>query len=155
VTWDDWGGWYDHVNPINTIGGGSFGYYQGNNNGEQYVYGFRVPLLVISAYVPQDTQGGGHISNNYCDFGSILLFIENTFGLSNDIDPFYHYADYFANQNGSHLDDFLDYNQQARTFTSIDLYYDPNLCPASTCGTTCGPTCFIGYQGDPLDVDSQ
>ena len=35
VTWDDWGGWYDHVKPP-----------QYNS----YELGFRVPLIVISAY---------------------------------------------------------------------------------------------------------
>ncbi|MFZ0227043.1 MAG: alkaline phosphatase family protein, partial [Mycobacterium sp.] len=39
VTWDDWGGWYDHV-PLPP-----------NNTGwcSAYCYGFRVPLLMISA----------------------------------------------------------------------------------------------------------
>jgi phospholipase C len=51
IVWDDWGGWYDHVNPLNTIG---IGYpNSGNNNGIQYVYGFRVPLLVVSTFAMQ------------------------------------------------------------------------------------------------------
>jgi len=41
ITWDDWGGFYDDVVP-------PIGYT--NNTGGQYVYGFRVPLLVVSAY---------------------------------------------------------------------------------------------------------
>lgn len=36
-----------------------------------YQYGFRVPLLVVSAYTPQ-----GYISNTPFDFGSILRTIE-------------------------------------------------------------------------------
>ena len=43
ITWDDWGGYYDHVPPY------SIGY--PNSTGSQYVYGFRVPLLVVGAYV--------------------------------------------------------------------------------------------------------
>jgi len=61
IVWDDWGGWYDHVNPIATIGGGNLGY--PNGTGEQYVYGFRVPLLVVSEWVNDDSPLGGHISN--------------------------------------------------------------------------------------------
>ncbi len=43
VTWDDWGGWYDHVPPPQVIDDGS-------SWGSGYVYGFRVPLIVISPY---------------------------------------------------------------------------------------------------------
>ncbi|MFY9904250.1 MAG: alkaline phosphatase family protein [Terriglobales bacterium] len=68
ITWDDWGGWYDHVPPY-LIG-------QPNGWGESYVYGFRVPLLVVSAYTP-----AGYVSVNNHDFGSMLRFIETNFGL--------------------------------------------------------------------------
>ena len=61
VTWDDWGGWYDHVAP--TIY-------------DSYEYGFRVPLLVISSYAKQ-----GYVSHVTHDFGSILKFTEEVFGL--------------------------------------------------------------------------
>jgi len=63
VTWDDWGGWYDHVPPYQ-IG-------QANGWGISYVYGMRVPLLIVSAYTPQ-----GYVDNSNHDFGSILKFIE-------------------------------------------------------------------------------
>ena len=68
ITWDDWGGWYDHVPPYQ-IG-------QSNGWGQSYVYGFRVPLLVVSAYTP-----AGYVSNTNHDFGSLLRFVETTFGL--------------------------------------------------------------------------
>jgi phospholipase C len=68
VTWDDWGGWYDHVPPFR-IG-------QPNGWGQSYVYGFRVPLLVISAYTP-----AGYVSNSVHDFGSMLRFAETNFNL--------------------------------------------------------------------------
>lgn len=66
VTWDDWGGLWDHVPPLQ------------NNTGwcEVYCYGFRVPLLVISAYTPQ-----GYVDNGVHDFGSILHFVETNFAL--------------------------------------------------------------------------
>jgi phospholipase C len=65
ITWDDWGGWYDHEPPsiLSSIQG-------------DYERGFRVPLIVVSAYTP-----AGYINNNRLDFGSILRFIEENFGL--------------------------------------------------------------------------
>src|SRR5262249_13319639 len=66
VVWDDWGGWYDHEAP--TILAKPEGDYQ---------YGFRVPLIAISAYTP-----AGYINNERHDFGSILRFIEFNFGIA-------------------------------------------------------------------------
>jgi len=65
ITWDDWGGWYDHESP--TILPQPEGDYQ---------YGFRVPLVVISAYTRL-----GYINNDRHDFGSILRFVESNFGI--------------------------------------------------------------------------
>jgi phospholipase C len=61
VTWDDWGGWYDHVVPPVY---------------NSFELGFRVPLLVISPYAKQ-----GYVSHAQHEFGSILKFTEETFGL--------------------------------------------------------------------------
>jgi|HubBroStandDraft_6_1064221.scaffolds.fasta_scaffold00048_83 phospholipase C len=61
VTWDDWGGWYDHVKPA-----------QYNS----YELGLRVPLIVISPYAK--THYVSHVQH---EFGSILKFTEETFGL--------------------------------------------------------------------------
>ncbi len=61
VTWDDWGGWYDHVKPPMY---------------NSYELGFRVPLLVISPYAKH-----GYVSHQQHEFGSILKFVEETFGL--------------------------------------------------------------------------
>jgi phospholipase C len=69
ITWDDWGGWYDHVPPFALNG-------QPNGWGAGYTYGFRVPLLVVSAYTPAHT-----VDNTVHDFGSLLAFIESNFGL--------------------------------------------------------------------------
>lgn len=46
ITWDDWGGFYDDVDPNPTGQNGGYS----NGTGQQYVYGFRVPLLVVSKY---------------------------------------------------------------------------------------------------------
>jgi phospholipase C len=68
VTWDDWGGWYDHVPPFH-IG-------QSNGWGTGYAYGLRVPLIVVSAYTP-----ARYVDNTNHDFGSILRLIETNFGM--------------------------------------------------------------------------
>ncbi len=61
VTWDDYGGFYDHVAPPAV---------------DQYGYGPRVPALVISPYAKP-----GHISHARYDFTSPLKLIEERFGL--------------------------------------------------------------------------
>jgi len=103
VTWDDWGGWFDHVPPfaINI---------QPNSPpawGDGYTYGFRVPMLVVSAY----TQAG-IVSNQIHDFGSILYFIEQNFHLG-FIGPgqtiYSNYADYQAQSRGA-LQEFFTLN---------------------------------------------
>jgi hypothetical protein len=91
VTWNDWGGFYDHVKPYEVLVG------QPGTRGSGYVAGFRVPLIVVSAYTPAgyisgrcvpSTNGlnnGDVCVNNhapYChDFGSILNFTEYVMGL--------------------------------------------------------------------------
>ncbi|MEA2629419.1 MAG: phospholipase, partial [Chloroflexota bacterium] len=62
LTWDDWGGWYDHVAPPQVDGDG---------------YGFRVPALIISPYAKR-----GYILDQTADFTSILKFIETLHGLA-------------------------------------------------------------------------
>jgi phospholipase C len=90
VTWDDWGGWFDHVPPFKVPSPYKWG--------AGYTYGFRVPLLVVSAY----TQPG-QVSNAIFDFGSILAFMEKNFGLG-FIGPgtssLTRYADYQATRPG-------------------------------------------------------
>ena len=61
VLWDDWGGFYDHVAPPQLD-------YTG--------LGFRVPALVISPYARS-----GKVVHTQYEFGSILKFIEDTWGL--------------------------------------------------------------------------
>jgi phospholipase C len=61
ITWDDWGGWYDHVRPIEY---------------NSYELGFRVPLIVVSPYAKRR-----FVSHRQHEFGSIHKFVEKTFGL--------------------------------------------------------------------------
>jgi phospholipase C len=108
LTWDDWGGWYDHVAPqvINS-----------------YEYGFRVPLVVISPYIVKS----GYISHVTHNFGSILKFIEGNFRL-----PSLGYADATADD----LSDFFNYGQTPMAFTSITPPANNATCQADTSGPT-------------------
>jgi hypothetical protein len=73
VTWDDWGGWSDNQPPplLSALPCTS------NDCQGNYQYGFRVPLVVVSAYTPS-----GYISNTTYDFGSILRTIEGVYGIA-------------------------------------------------------------------------
>ena len=169
VTWDDWGGWYDDVLPWNCLPGPG-GYCKGysNGTGQQYVYGFRVPLLVVSAWAKEDYVSGGvnQPAPPYVhDFGSILNFVEYAFEQNGNflsfpnastwgISPSYYYADYLApdgpeqpNCNGLCLyglsDFFVPFTNQPRSFTPISGWkYDTScfLNPNS---------CFSNYPMDP------
>ncbi len=62
ITWDDWGGFYDHVAPPKVDGFG---------------LGFRVPTLTVSPYAKD-----GYVDSKVGEFASILRFIEQNWGLS-------------------------------------------------------------------------
>jgi phospholipase C len=98
ITWDDWGGWYDHVAPPQVLVNCA-------QWGCGYVYGFRVPLIVVSPYVKAQ-----YISHTQHDFGSILKFIEARFSL-----PSLGYADVAADD----FSDSFDFNQTPLQFHTI------------------------------------
>jgi phospholipase C len=102
ITWDDWGGWYDHVAPKVIDDGVSWG--------SGYVYGFRVPLIVVSPYAK-----AAYISHVPHDFGSILKFIETTFNL-----PSLGYADGSADD----LADCFDLTRSPLKFQTISAPLD-------------------------------
>jgi phospholipase C len=60
-TYDDWGGWYDHVPPPQV---------------DRWGFGFRVPALLISPYARR-----GHVDHTHLDFTSLLKFIEQNWRL--------------------------------------------------------------------------
>lgn len=112
VTWDDWGGFYDHEPPT------LLPYPQGG-----YQYGFRVPFLFVSAYTPQ-----GYINNKRRDFGAIIRFVEYNFGIAMGTLTF---ADLRSVGN---LADFYDLSSSPRPFQtipngSIDSIVDGRLPP--------------------------
>jgi phospholipase C len=91
LTWDDWGGWYDHVAPP-----------QYNS----YELGFRVPLVVISPYAKQH-----YVSHAQHEFGSMLKFVEEAFGL-----PSLGTTDVRSDD----LSDCFDFNQAPMPFKPIE-----------------------------------
>ena len=103
ITWDDWGGWYDHVPPPKIVS-------DGTSWGSGYVYGFRVPLIVVSPYAK-----AAYISHVNHDFGSILNLIEGTFGVAS-----LGYADAYADD----LSDCFNFNQTPLTFKTINAPQD-------------------------------
>jgi len=62
ITWDDFGGFYDHVPPPAA---------------DQFGYGPRVPLIVISPYAKE-----GFVSHTVYEFASVLQLIETRFNLA-------------------------------------------------------------------------
>jgi phospholipase C len=104
ITWDDWGGWYDHVVPPPLPA-------TAPPEAASYEYGFRVPLMVVSAYTPP-----AYVDNTVHDFGSILRFIEDVFGGLGTIPPGT-YADSYANDD---LSGFFQFGQsKGRAFRMI------------------------------------
>ena len=115
VTWDDWGGWYDHVAPT----------FLPPPQGD-YQYGFRVPLLVISAYTPR-----GYVNNLHHDFGSIVRFVEHNFGLE---EGGLHFAD---SRSKTNLTGFFDLSKPPRSFTKIA--YNAGVLTAAVMNDTSPP----------------
>ena len=62
LTWDDYGGFYDHVPPPQVDGFG---------------FGIRVPMIVLSPYAR-----AGQVSHELGEFSSVLRFIEDNWGLT-------------------------------------------------------------------------
>jgi phospholipase C len=169
ITWDDWGGWYDHVLPWRcSPATGCLGYDNGSGGvGGEYVYGFRVPLLVVSAYAKQGYISGklpspGEVQPYIHDFGSILNFIEYAFGQGGkplgEVSPNYHYADHYApdapNTPGCNptlcpysLRDFFDFANQ-HTFTPFTQGLRPTQCFLTPTVATCFGTNFAGADPD-------
>jgi hypothetical protein len=164
ITWDDWGGWYDHVNPsIPPTPGvrlscGTSGWGCGNT------YGFRVPLLVVSPYTGILTNGvySGYISGNTItqggerfpyihDFGSILAYIEYNFLGANQIGHInfqnnYLFADGRAPDGAGGnipLQDFFSLTTR-RPFVKINASYPESYFTNNPAGPE-GP----GDNGDP------
>jgi phospholipase C len=104
-TYDDWGGWYDHVAPPQV---------------DEFGYGFRAPALLVSPYARR-----GHIDSTELDFTSILKFIEENWGL----EPL---ADRDAAANS--LTGAFDFDQEPRDPVLLDRVREPEPLPAARSG---------------------
>jgi phospholipase C len=98
VVWDDWGGFYDNVPPP-----------QKDFRG----LGIRVGCLIVSPYVRP------HVSHTVYEFGSILKFVEETFGLARLGSRSAGYTDRRAHS----IADSFDFKQQPRKFRKIPAPY--------------------------------
>jgi phospholipase C len=98
VVWDDWGGFYDPVSPAPL-----------DNQGGP---GFRVPMIVISPYVPAN-----EISQTKYTFGSIVKFVEDTYKLNclNTLDC-----------SSTSIADMFNYSQKKRQFKAFKAKYSRN-----------------------------
>jgi phospholipase C len=87
-TYDDFGGWYDHVAPPRQTG---------CDPTQPYGLGFRLPALFISPYAKQ-----GYVMKGVAHQASLAKFIETIFGLPSlsTLDP--------AAQDGPDTNDLLD-----------------------------------------------
>ena len=83
VTWDDFGGLYDHVPPPVV---------------DEFGLGPRVPLLVISPWAKR-----GHVSHTTYEFSSFLAFLERLY----DIPPLTH-----RDRKANDLFDVFDFDQE-------------------------------------------
>ena len=102
ISWDDWGGWYDHVSPP-----------QIDNMG----LGFRVPLIIVSPYAKH-----GYVSHQVHEASGFLRYTEEVFQLPNlgqrDMT-----ADDFA--------DCFDYTQTPQPYTQVPVTFKPSYFLAS------------------------
>jgi len=105
LTWDDFGGFYDHVQPPQV---------------DNFGLGPRVPLIVISPYAK-----GGKISHTQYEFSSVLRFIEDLFHL-----PSLTARDADANN----LMDAFNFKQKRLAPVVLNPHSCPMTIPASTFG---------------------
>jgi phospholipase C len=101
VIWDDWGGFYDNDAPPQLD-------YRG--------LGIRVPCLIISPYAKK-----GYVSHLQYEYGSILRFIEEVYGIpAGSIGPA---SLGYTDARARSLDDAFDFTQKPRKFSKIPSKY--------------------------------
>jgi phospholipase C len=93
IIWDDWGGWFDPVQPV-------YEDYDG--------LGFRIPLLIVSPYAKK-----GSVTHVQYETSSVLRYVEDNFGL-----PQLSKSDARANDPAADPGAF-DYGQPPRKFKKI------------------------------------
>jgi phospholipase C len=96
ISWDDWGGWYDHVPPpqLDDMG-----------------LGFRFPVIVVSPYAKH-----GYVSHVTHESGGFLRYTEEIFGL-----PSLGTRDSISDD----FSDCFDYAQQPAPYSHIHTGHTP------------------------------
>ncbi len=112
LLWDDWGGWYDPAPPAQI---------------NYTSLGFRVPMVVISPFAQANT-----VVHTQYQFGSILKFVEDNFGLGS-----LHTTD----ATSTSMADIFNFNQKP-----IPYKAEP-LPQKSNCGGSAGAQQIIEHDG--------
>jgi Phosphoesterase family len=99
LSWDDWGGFYDHVKPPTVDGNG---------------YGLRVPSLVISPYAKR-----GFVDHQILSHDAYLKFIEDDFLGGQRLNP----------QSDGRPDPRPDVRENATQLGNLILDFDFNQKP--------------------------
>ena len=99
LIWDDWGGWFDPLPPPQHD-------FRGN--------GMRVGMVIISPYAKK-----AYVDHTVYESGSILHFMEETFGLA-ALGP---ESAGYTDQRGASLDNAFDFTQAPRPFRFIPSKY--------------------------------
>ncbi len=89
ILWDDWGGWYDSVAQPEV---------------NYTSLGFRVPMIVVSPFARP-----GYVSHTQYEFGSVLKFVEDRFGLGS------------TDATSNSMDDAFDFTQAPLQFKAASL----------------------------------
>ncbi len=101
VVWDDWGGFFDNASPPQLD-------YRG--------LGIRTPCLIISPYAKS-----GYVDHTQYEYGSILRFIEEVYGLpAGSIGPT---DEGYTDARATSLDNAFDFTQKPRRFVPIAAPY--------------------------------
>ena len=101
VVWDDWGGFYDNAAPPQLD-------YRG--------LGIRTPCLIISPYAKS-----GYVDHTQYEYGSILRFIEEVYGLpAGSIGPT---DEGYTDARAHDLDNAFNFTQKPRRFVPIATPY--------------------------------
>ncbi|MEO6836443.1 MAG: alkaline phosphatase family protein [Candidatus Tumulicola sp.] len=102
ITWDEWGGWFDHVVPPQ---------YADPVTGAYEGLGYRTPLIVVSPYARAH-----YVSKQQHETASSLHFIEKTFGLG---------TLGLADARADAYNDIFDFSQKPIAFKPIPTKLGP------------------------------
>jgi phospholipase C len=102
VLWDDWGGFFDNAPPPQLDFRG---------------LGIRVPCLIISPYVVP------HVEHTQYEFGSILKFVEQTFGLATLGSE----ADGYTDGRATSILNSFDFTIAPRAYKRVPAPYPPSF----------------------------